>query len=73
MWNKIQDYSPVFYFDATGGLFKRIKNQKAPNWYSMCCHDKKNNKIVPVFEFITTDQPTNNLSIYLKKAGFFWI
>ena len=70
MWHEIQAKSPIWYFDATGGLTKSISGQKEPNLYSMVCHDPINNQIIPVFEFLTTSHTSCNIATFLIKANF---
>ena len=61
MWHQIQSKSPIWYFDATGGLTKSIAGQKDPNLYSMVCHDPITNQTIPVFEFVTTSHTSCNI------------
>ena len=69
MWHQIQSKSPIWYFDATGGLTKSIAGQKDPNLYSMVCHDPITNQTIPVFEFVTTSHTSCNISTFLIKAA----
>ncbi|CAF0972658.1 unnamed protein product [Brachionus calyciflorus] len=56
---------PIWFFDATGNVMKKVKGQKAAYLYSIVCHDKGNRNIVPVVEFITTCHSTLSISKYL--------
>ena len=68
MWYIIQKIQPIWFFDGTGTINKKLPSQKDPHFFSMVCHDKKRRQLVPVFEFVSTDQHDNTLSIYLQRA-----
>jgi hypothetical protein len=57
--------SSIFYFDATGGITKNVKKQKAPFLYSMVVYDGINHNIIPIAEFLTTSHTQTNISKYL--------
>ena len=61
-------FNSVWYFDATGGIHKPIKD-KTIYFYSIACHDKERDKrnITPVAEFFTSSHTSDNISIYLSE------
>jgi hypothetical protein len=68
MWLIIQQQNPIWYFDATSNINKKLPLQKDPDFYAMVCHDKQNRQLIPLFEFVTTDQTEFSINIYLQKA-----
>ena len=71
IWLKILELNPIWYFDATGSILKKITNQNQPLLYSIVCHDPLNEQIIPIFEFHTTSHNDITISrylIYLKKT-----
>ena len=69
MWFQIQHITPIWYFDATGGVIKNVPGQSVPNFYSTIAYDVQNKKYIPIFEFVTTDQTSVNILCYLIKAA----
>lgn len=71
MWLNVANYqnlenrSVVWNFDATAGFLKEIKGQKKPYFYTIVFHDKPNNSIIPLANFITTSHDHINISSYL--------
>ena len=61
MWQYIQERHPIWYFDATGSVMKKIGTQSMPYLYSIVCHDAFTKSIIPVAEFFTTSH--SSLSI----------
>jgi hypothetical protein len=61
MWQYIQERHPIWYFDATGSVMKKIGRQSMPYLYSIVCHDAFTKSIIPVAEFFTTSH--SSLSI----------
>jgi hypothetical protein len=55
----------VWYLDATGSIIKPVNGQGAPYLFSIVAHDKKNNLLVPIAEFVTTDHTGTSISRYL--------
>ena len=68
MWLIIQQHNPIWYFDATSNINKKLPLQKDPDFYAMVCHDRQNRQLIPLFEFVTTDQTEFSINIYLQKA-----
>jgi hypothetical protein len=68
MWLIIQQTNPIWYFDGTSNINKKLPLQKDPHFFSMICHDKQNRQLIPLFEFVTTDHTQFSLNIYLQKA-----
>ena len=61
----MEDY-PIVYFDATGGIFNKIRMQEnCPLLFSLVCHDKSKKQIIPMCEFITTDHTSLSIAKYL--------
>ena len=67
IWSQIQQHQFIWNFDASGSIIEDVKDQKKPYVYSMVCHDEKNNSIIPMFEFVTTDHTFINISAHLYK------
>ncbi|RNA19930.1 kDa in NOF-FB transposable, partial [Brachionus plicatilis] len=67
IWIQAKCSNPIWYFDATGSVHKNIVSQKKPLLYSIVFSDKKNKIIMPIAEFITTEQTTKSISIYLQS------
>ena len=67
IWSQIQQHQFIWNFDASGSIIEDVKDQKKPHVYSMVCHDEKNNSIIPMFEFVTTDHTFINISAHLYK------
>lgn len=61
----MEKYNPIWYFDATGSILKKVPNQGDCKLYSIVCHDNTKRKIIPVAEFFTTDHHAYNISKYL--------
>ena len=72
MWLIIQESNPIWYFDATGSIIKKVRNQIMPFLYSIVMHDKKNKSIIPVAEFISSCQNETWIShnLYFIKSIF---
>jgi hypothetical protein len=62
----VQKSYPVWYFDATGDIFKKVKTQTDPLIYSVVFHDMSNKTILPICDFLTTSHGSDQISIYLK-------
>lgn len=58
----ICDKDPIWYFDATGGIFKKILHQQETLIYSIVIHDSLNNKCLSIADFFTNSN--NNVSIF---------
>lgn len=60
-------FNSVWYFDATGGIHKPMKD-KTIYFYSIACHDKErgNRSITPVAEFFTSSHTSDNIATYLS-------
>lgn len=65
MWLEIQKVNPIWYFDATGSIFKNVRSQKQTLLYSLVTHDTMNKSILPIAEFLTTSHCTSNIRKYL--------
>ena len=59
------NFNPIWHFDATGSVIESIKQQGQPLLYSIDFHDKQQNFIFPVAEFITTGHDADNISEFL--------
>ena len=62
MWLSIQAKSPIWYFDATGSIIKKIAKQSLPYLYSIVTHDESTKSIIPIAEFITTSHTSLSIS-----------
>ena len=67
IWQVIQLNNQLWNFDATGSIIKNVRNQKAPNLYSLVVHDIIEKKVIPVAEFITTSHTINSIASNLTK------
>lgn len=56
---------PVWFFDATGSILKKIKNQNKAFHYSLVFHDRDFKCILPAAEFITTNHTSASISQFL--------
>ncbi|RNA20753.1 kDa in NOF-FB transposable element, partial [Brachionus plicatilis] len=70
IWKKVSLNNPIWYFDATGSVHKDIYRQNKPLLYSIVVHDRENKQILPVAEFITTDQSVKSISSYLHNIDY---
>ena len=68
MWIIIQKNNPIWYFDGTANINKKIPTQKDPHFFSMVCFDKQLRQLIPIFEFVTTDHSAFSLVTYLQQA-----
>lgn len=72
IWDLIGRKYPVFYFDATGGLFNKIYGQQNPPFlFSLVSHDREERQIIPIAEFVTTGHTALDISQYLQKFSHF--
>jgi hypothetical protein len=67
MWSVIKILDPIWYFDSTGSIIKQVKKQNKPLLFSIVSYDKKNQKYVPVAEFVTI----NHTSVGISQKLFF--
>jgi hypothetical protein len=73
MWIIIQKKWPIWYFDATGSICKKIENQKLPYLYSIVAHDYESKNIIPISEFLTTSHTQMNISLNLMQIKNFFL
>ena len=73
MWMFIQKKWPVWYFDATGTICKKIDNQKLPYLYSIVAHDHESKSIIPIAEFLTTSHTQINISLKLMQIKHYFL
>ena len=66
MWIIIQKNNPIWYFDGTANINKKIPTQKDPHFFSMVCFDKQLRQLIQIFEFVTTDHSTFIIQIVQK-------
>ena len=45
MWLIIQENNPIWYFDGTGNINKKLPLQKDPHFFAMVCHDLLNKQL----------------------------
>ena len=65
MWSSVRERFPVWYFDSSGGVIKKVENQSAPFLFSIVFHDKDKKLIMPLAEFISTAHDSHVISGYL--------
>ena len=58
---------------AIGGAMNHVRmkslNKKLPlQKNATVCHDELTRQLIPIFEFVTTDQTEFSINIYLQKA-----
>ena len=63
----VRKFNPVWFFDATGLIHRKINRQAKPFFYSIVCHDTVKKSIIPVAEFVTTSNSQNTISQYLLE------
>ena len=61
----MKQINPILYFDATGSILPKIRNQKTPYLYTIVCHDTLNKKIIPIAEWFSTSHTQLSISKYL--------
>jgi hypothetical protein len=71
LWLSIKKKYPIWFFDATGNVLKRINGQNSPLLYSLVCHDKEKKLILPVADFITTCQTIQSITKHLTSIKFY--
>lgn len=54
IWNNVREFNPIWFFDATGSIHKKVFDQPKPYLCSMVCRDVKKKLIIPVADFLTT-------------------
>ncbi len=64
IWDIIKTFNPVWYFDATGSIMKKMDN-KEPFLYSIVCYDRDNKQIVSIADFMTLSNTSLSISKYL--------
>ena len=70
MWSSVRERCPVWYFDSTGGVIKKVKNQSAPFLFSIVFHDRDKKLILPLAEFISTAHDSRTISSYLYTIKY---
>jgi hypothetical protein len=70
LWNEIKKSYPILYFDATGGVFRNVRNQRQPHLFSMIAHDRVKQQVVPIFEFISASYDAFHISQYLQAFRY---
>ncbi len=73
MWFLIQKSNPVWFFDATGSILQNIKGQSAAFLYSIVCYDSAKHSILPIAEFLTTNQSVCSISEYLTRIRRYYL
>ena len=69
MWKIIKNKNPIWYFDSTGNIIKRVNDQKLPYYYSIVCHDNEFKQIIEIYSFVTTNQNVQSVSKYLDYVS----
>ncbi|CAF0878791.1 unnamed protein product [Brachionus calyciflorus] len=62
MWEIVRENNPIWFFDATGNLMTRLKNQKEILLYTILVHDTRNKTSFPVADFLSS--ANDSISIY---------
>ena len=65
MWFLVQKCNAIWQIDATGNILQPINGQKSSLLYSIVVYDPQNHIIIPLFEYITTDQSVRQISGFL--------
>jgi hypothetical protein len=66
IWKKIRTSFPVWFFDATGGIFPKLDDQNDIQFYSIVCSDTLNKKNIPLYEFATAKNTQLSITKHLK-------
>ena len=67
MWGIIRENNPVWYFDATGKLTPKYKDQAEVLLFSLVSHDKIQNSLIPIGDFLTSANDGLTIYSYLNK------
>ena len=65
IWFLIQKRNAIWCMDATGNILQPINGHKSSLLYSIVIYDPMNHIIIPLFEFITSDQSVRQISSFL--------
>jgi len=61
------EINPIWFFDATGSIHRKINRQPKPFFYSVVCHDNNKKNIIPIAEFITTSNNQITIANFLSE------
>lgn len=67
IWNHVRESNSIWFFDATGSIHKKVFDQPKPYFYSMVCRDSEKKLIIPVAEFLTTQNDEFTIDSYLRS------
>lgn len=67
MWGIIKENNPIWYFDATGKLMPKYKDQGEVLLYSIVSHDTTLNIYIPIADFLTSANDSLTIYSYLNK------
>jgi len=67
IWLQVREINPIWFFDATGSIHRKVNRQNKPFFYSAVCHDTIKKVIVPVAEFLTTSNSQITIGNYLSE------
>jgi hypothetical protein len=61
------EINPIWFFDATGSIHRKINRQPKPFFYSVVCHDTNKKNIIPIAEFVTTSNNQISIANFLSE------
>lgn len=67
MWGIIEEIDSVWYFDATGKLMPKYKDQQETLLYSLISHDSIAKNLIPIADFLSNSNDSLTIFCYLKK------
>ncbi|CAF1118874.1 unnamed protein product, partial [Brachionus calyciflorus] len=67
IWAIIKKSHPIWYFDATGSLMARCRNQNETLLYSIVINDSINKVSLPIADFLSSANDTITIYCYLTK------
>ncbi|CAF0860915.1 unnamed protein product [Brachionus calyciflorus] len=67
MWELVRELNPIWFFDTTGNIMARLKNQKEILIYSIVVHDDVNKTSFPIADFFSSENDSITINSFLTK------
>ncbi|CAF0923225.1 unnamed protein product, partial [Brachionus calyciflorus] len=67
MWELVRELNPIWFFDATGNIMARLKNQKEILIYSIVVHDNVKKTSFPIADFLSSANDSITINSFLTK------
>ncbi|CAF1077539.1 unnamed protein product [Brachionus calyciflorus] len=67
MWEMVRENNPIWFFDATGNIMTKLKNQKEILLYTILAQDKTKKTSFPVADFLSSANDSISIYSFLNK------